>query len=72
VFWAAPKSIIVRFDNGETKQYEVPEGFKFDVDGRQLSAMELKPGMKLKGTKIVEEPVTVITKDIVVTGTAPK
>ena len=72
VFWASPKSVIVRLENGENKQYNVPEGFQFDVDGKKLSAMELKPGMKLTGTKIVEEPVTVITKDIVVTGTAPR
>jgi hypothetical protein len=72
VFWASPKSIIVTLENGENKQYEVPDGFKFDVDGKQISAMELRPGMKLTGTKIVEEPVTVITKDVVVTGVAPK
>ena len=72
VFWASPKSIIVTLENGENKQYDVPSGFKFDVDGKQLEAMELRPGMKLTGTKIVEEPVTVITKDVVVTGTAPK
>ena len=72
VFWASPKSVIVTLDNGDNKQYEVPEGFKFDIDGKQLSAMELRPGMKLTGTKIVEEPVETITTDIVVTGTAPK
>ena len=72
VFWASPKSIIVTLESGENKQYEVPDGFKFDVDGKQISAMELRPGMKLTGTKIVEEPVTVITKDVVVTGVAPK
>ena len=72
VFWASPKSIIVSLENGENKQYEVPEGFKFTVDGKQLEAMELRQGMKLTGTKIVEEPVTVITKDVIVTGTAPK
>ena len=72
VFWASPKSIIVRLDNNESKQYEVPEGFQFDVEGKKLSAMELRPGMKLTGTKIVEEPMTVITKDIVVTGTVPR
>ena len=72
VFWASPKSIIVTLENGENKQYAVPDGFKFDVDGKQISAMELRPGMKLTGTKIVEEPVTVITKDVVVTGSAPK
>jgi hypothetical protein len=72
VFWASPKSIIVTLDNGDNKQYEVPEGFKFTVDGKQLEAMQLRQGMKLTGTKIVEEPVTMITKDVVVSGSAPK
>ena len=72
VFWASPKSIIVTLENNENKQYDVPSGFKFDVEGKQLEAMELRPGMKLNATKIVEEPVTVITKDVVVTGIAPK
>jgi hypothetical protein len=72
VFWASPTSIIVRLENGENKQYEVPSGFTFDVDGKKLSAMELRPGMKLTGTKVIEEPVTVITQDVVVTGSVPK
>jgi hypothetical protein len=72
VFWASPTSIIVTLENNENKQYEVPSDFRFDVDGKKLSAMELRPGMKVTGTKIVEEPVNVITQDVVVTGTAPK
>jgi hypothetical protein len=72
VFWASPKSIIVSLEGGENKQYDVPSGFKFDVEGKQLEAMELRPGMKLTATKIVEAPMTVITHDVVVTGTAPK
>ena len=51
VFWASPKSVIVTLENNENKQYEVPDGFMFDVDGKKLSAMELRPGMKLTGTK---------------------
>ena len=72
VFWASPKSIIVTLENNENKQYEVPDGFKFNVDGKQLEAMELRPGMKLTGTKIVEEPVNLITQDVLVTGSAPR
>ena len=72
VFWASPTSVIVSFPNGENKQYAVPEGFKFTVEGKQLEAMELRPGMKLTATKIVQEPHTLITHDVVVTGTAPK
>jgi hypothetical protein len=72
VFWASPTSVIVTLASGENKQFEVPEGFKFNVNGKELSAMELRRGMKLTGTKIVEEPATVITQDVVVTGTVPK
>ena len=72
VFWASPTTIIVTLESGENKQYEVPSEFKFDVEGKKLSAMELRPGMKLVGTKVVEEPHTVITTDVVVTGAAPK
>jgi len=50
----------------------VPSGFKFDVDGQKLEAMELRPGMILRGVKIVEEPLVEVTHDSVVTGTAPK
>jgi hypothetical protein len=69
VFWASPRSIIVILENGEHKQYEVPAGFKFDADGRKLSATELKPGMQLTATRVREEPQVVITQDIVVSGT---
>jgi hypothetical protein len=72
VFWASPASVIVTLENGENKQYEVPADFKFDVDGKHLSAMELKPGMKLTATRIVEEPHSEFAENVTVTGTAPK
>ena len=72
VFWSSPKSIIVTLEGGNNKQYEVPDGFKFNVEGKQLAAMELRSGMKLTGTKIVAEPHSVISQDVVVTGVAPK
>lgn len=72
VFWSSPTSVIITQENGENRQYAVPDGFKFDVEGQQLQAMELKPGMKLKGTKVVEEPIIAVTHESVVTGTAPK
>ena len=72
VFWSSPTSVIITQANGENRQYAVPDGFKFDVDGQQLQAMELRPGMKLKGTKVVEEPIIAVTHESVVTGTAPK
>jgi hypothetical protein len=72
VFWASPTSLIITQENGENKQYAVPDGFKFDVDGQKLDAMQLRPGMKLTGTKVVEEPLVQVREDSVVTGIAPK
>jgi hypothetical protein len=68
----APTSVILTLENGENKQYDVPAGFRFDVDGRKLDAMELRPGMNLTATKIVESPRTEVTMDNVVTGVGPK
>ena len=72
VFYASPNSVILTLENGENRQYEVPEGLKFDVDGKMLDAMELRQGMKLTATKIVESPRVVMSEDTTVTGTAPK
>jgi hypothetical protein len=72
VFWASPTSVIVTLENGENKQYAVPSGFKFNVEGKQLEAGELRKGMKLSATRILEEPINVISEETVVTGTAPK
>ena len=72
VFWASPTSIIVTLENGENKQYAVPPGFKFTVEGKQLGAEELRPGMALVGTNIAEEQVTSISEQTVVTGTEKK
>jgi hypothetical protein len=72
VFWASPTSVIITQENGENKQYAVPNGFKFNVDGKQVEAMELRPGMMLKGTKIVEEPLVEVTSFTAVTGTTIK
>ena len=70
--WASPTSIVATLENGENRQYTVPPGFKFTVEGKQLGAEELRPGMVLTGTNVVEEPLTQITEQSVVTGTEPK
>ena len=60
--WASPTSIVATLENGENRQYTVPPGFKFTVEGKQLGAEELRPGMVLTGTNVVEEPLTQITR----------
>jgi hypothetical protein len=72
VWVAGPTSVILTLENGENKQYDVPAGMKFDVDGKKLEAMELRPGMNLTATKIVESQRTEVMTDNVVTGVGPK
>jgi hypothetical protein len=72
VWVAGPTSVILTLESGENKQYDVPAGMKFNVDGKMVEAMELRPGMNLTATKIVESPRTEITTDNVVTGVGPK
>ena len=72
VWVASPTSVILTLESGENKQYDIPSGFKFDVEGKKLEAMELRQGMNLVATKIVESPRTEVTMDNVVTGVGPK
>ena len=72
VFWASPKSVIVTLEDGENHQYDVPENFKFNVNGKEVGAKDLKKGMAITGTKIVERQKMTISRDSVVTGTGPK
>src|SRR5688572_31624412 len=50
--WSSPTTIVATLENGENRQYTVPPGFKFTVEGKQLGTEELRPGMILTGTKI--------------------
>jgi len=53
--------LVVKLPEG-TREMTVPADFKFDVDGKQLSVAELKPGMKGTAhitTKTTVTPVTV-------------
>jgi len=70
--WSSPTTIVATLENGENRQYTVPPGFKFTVEGKQLGTEELRPGMILTGTNVTEEPVTLITEETVVYGTEPK
>ena len=72
VWYATSKNVILTLENGDNREYEVPPGLKFDVDGQMKEANELRQGMKITATKVVEAPRTEITEDNFVTGVAPK
>ena len=69
VWQAGPTTVVLTLANGENHQYDVPAGMKFNVDGVMKEAMELRPGMKVTATKVVESPRMELATDAVVTGT---
>ena len=54
--------LVIKMANGETREFEVPEGFTFNVDGKDIPVSELKPGTKLtRAITTTSEPKKVYT-----------
>ena len=50
VLYVSGNDLVVKVDDGQVKHFEVPDDFKFQVDGKDLSVHELTPGMQLTRT----------------------
>jgi hypothetical protein len=72
VWWVAGNYVVLTDEKGENREYNVPESYKFTVEGQPAAVGDLKKGMKIQAVKIVEEPITEISTKVVVTGKAPK
>ncbi len=66
-----PNSVTVRFDDNTVAQYKIPKGTTFTIDGQKKTAFDLRKGMKITATRIVEAPVVEVTTASKVTGSAP-
>jgi LPXTG-motif cell wall-anchored protein len=66
-----PSSVILTMENGENQQFKVPNGQKFNIDGKDTDVWGLKKGMKVSATKVVEVPETQVTQQRALTGTSP-
>ena len=72
VWWVQGNYVVLTLANGENKEYNVPDSFKFVVEGKPASVSELRQGMEVSATQIVEEPHTEISENTVITGRSPK
>jgi LPXTG-motif cell wall-anchored protein len=63
--------VIVTLANGQNKQYKVPDGMKFNVDGQEMSVFHLRKGMNLTATVITTTPVTSVSSEKSVSGSEP-
>jgi hypothetical protein len=61
--------LVVKTDTGETKEFEVPEGFEFNHDGRMVGIGDLKPGMILTAAITTTTTPTVVKTEEIKKGT---
>ncbi len=50
VVYVEGNDVVMKLTNGELKQFEIPDSYKFTIDGKDVTVHELKPGMKLTAT----------------------
>ncbi|WP_035349388.1 LPXTG cell wall anchor domain-containing protein [Edaphobacter aggregans] len=66
-----PSMVILTLPDGTNKEYKVPKGQMFNIDGTQQSVFHLKKGMTVSATVVTEAPTTVVTQQKLVAGVAP-
>jgi LPXTG-motif cell wall-anchored protein len=68
---SAPNSVILTLADGTNKQYKIPKGQKFMIDGQEKTAFDLRKGMNVSATVVTAVPETVVAQQRKVTGSAP-
>ncbi len=67
-----PSYVILTLPDGTNKQYNVPKGQVFNVNGKKDTVFELRKGMNVSAMVVTEEPVIEASMHRSVTGVAPK
>jgi hypothetical protein len=66
-----PNSIVLSLEDGTNQSFDIPKGQKFNVNGQETDAWGLKEGMNISATAVTETPETVVSNEVIRTGTAP-
>jgi LPXTG-motif cell wall-anchored protein len=66
-----PSTVVLTLENGQNQQFKVPKGQKFTINGQETDVFGLKKGMTVSATKVVEEPITVVTEQKILAGKMP-
>jgi hypothetical protein len=66
-----PSTIIVSLPDNSNQVLKVPNDTKFTVNGKEITAFEVKKGMKIEATIVTDSTETVMAKEKSVTGIAP-
>jgi LPXTG-motif cell wall-anchored protein len=63
-----PSMVILTLPDGTNKQFKVPKGVKFTIEGEEKTVFDLRKGMQVTATAVKQEPETVVSKQTAVTG----
>jgi len=66
-----PNKVILTLEDGSNQEFTIPKNQKFNIDGEEKDAFQLKKGMRITATKVVEEPVSSVEHTRQVTGSMP-
>jgi LPXTG-motif cell wall-anchored protein len=66
-----PNTVILTLADGTNKQYKIPKGQKFMIEGQEKTAFELRKGMNVSVTAVTAVPETVVAEQRRTTGSAP-
>jgi len=66
-----PSKVILTLEDGTNQAFTIPKDQKFNIDGQEKDAFQLRKGMTVTATKVVEEPVTSVEHAQQVTGSMP-
>jgi LPXTG-motif cell wall-anchored protein len=67
----APSMVIVTLPDNTNKEYKVPKGQMFNINGTEKSIFHLKKGMTVSATVVTEVPETHVSTAQAVTGAGP-
>jgi len=71
VWYVSANNVILTLDNGENKQYKVPDGTVFNINGEKKTVFELRKGMNVSATVVTTSETTVVSETKSTTGQAP-
>jgi LPXTG-motif cell wall-anchored protein len=71
VWYVSANNVILTLDNGENKQYKVPDGTVFNIDGEKKTVFDLRKGMNVSATVVTTSESTVVSETKSTTGQAP-
>jgi hypothetical protein len=67
----APKSVILTLPEGKNHRFEIPADAKFTMNGKPVTAFDLRKGMTIEATIVTDEPQSVVAQNKSTVGKAP-